>query len=141
MWAPAFKTPGTRREGGNGGSARAERVDLPFRVGRGVSFARDTNGFSAGATPRPSGLPPGAIRARMPPRRHAHVPSPGALRVAGLCVALAASRPAHARDVTLKVHDMAGALPAGTRVEVQLLQDNGAPLGAPLLPRDDGAAR
>ena len=72
------------------------------------------------------------------PRRHARLPSPGALRVAGLCVALGASGRAHARDVTLKVHDMAGALPAGTRVEVQLLQDNGAPLGAPLLPRDDG---
>lgn len=57
-----------------------------------------------------------------------------------MLVVLAASPLAHARDVTLKVHDMAGALPAGTRVEVQLLQDNGAPLGAPFLPRDDGAA-
>jgi hypothetical protein len=57
-----------------------------------------------------------------------------------MLVVLVAGHPAQARDVTLKVHDMAGALPAGTRVEVQLVEDNGAPLGPVLLPRDDGVA-
>ncbi len=72
-------------------------------------------------------------------RRSPHAPLRPAVVFACLTF-FVAGRSAQARDVTLKVHDMAGALPAGTPVEVQLLRDDGGPLGAPLLPRDDGAA-